>query len=562
MMKRNIGLVVLLAVLSADNSYGSDGKQVISSSSVSVIASGPGDEYVMNPHEIRTPNLRNQAPNLRNQDYLGRVPLNPEFLVGPEIPGNNWAPSWFTSNNSADDITVSVNANELTDANLTAESQNIISQAFKAMDDWIAHDMMTLQRPSQAELFMNKALDRIGESIGNVAMQPIKDAANHAIKFFTTESVVTRKSTISNKILAGIVNSVKTVMTAPVKLVLHEGIKSYVAMPLGVLGGGVAGVRSGIYQTADALSKLKITDESGSVSMKEVSLLLPRVIYTTLVGVLGNIPKLAAYGAASGLVEAISVSHGVTTRLLGENILLNKGSQEDSWFSKPKKPLTYKEQVALRTEQGKKTIQDIYLEDANSMYIKLIRSSDTTNDSRYLAEYKEVLQHLNEANKTKHLDYVNKTNKDYQDSLTSNRISDISQGWVKARYQQIIEVAQSVDQSLKYPETFDKSVQQVEAAASVSAQERQAPELAVEGQAARNREEPFFVGNESSGSSMSGTQHSQSDALAQHQVKATVDGKPVGAIVAEHQAATAAQLAHEAEVKVKADRLAQEIERV
>ncbi len=217
--------------------------------------------------------------------------------------------------------TNSVSSDESNDSEkkILDETQNIISRAFQSVDDWVMNsDDVKVEIASD---YINKALDNLGDKIGGMTMQPIKDAATRAITFFSTETVVTKRGTISNKVLAGIVNGIKIAITAPVKFAIRAGI-ILPGLYAGATGGAIAGLGNGIHRTARSFSELSIM-EGNKISMQKVAWLIPATIIKTLKGVVGT-TILTAYGAAEGVLVGSRVGHDVTNKLVGSRLGLKR----------------------------------------------------------------------------------------------------------------------------------------------------------------------------------------------------------------------------------------------
>jgi hypothetical protein len=203
----------------------------------------------------------------------------------------------------------------LSEAKITQQAQQFINKTFKKIDDWIASDEDV--KIAEAVKYMHIALDVVGKKIGEVTMQPIKNVVDHAITFFSTETVATKEGYINNKILARIVNGVKIMMIAPVKISIRKTLGG-IGKSAGLAGGSITGFVEGVRETAKTIAEIRIIDKTtGEISTTKIALLLPKVIAITLVGVVGT-ATLIAYRSYEGSFIGGKVGDKIGTRLTGE----------------------------------------------------------------------------------------------------------------------------------------------------------------------------------------------------------------------------------------------------
>lgn len=138
------------------------------------------------------------------------------------------------------------------DASYTTQAQKIITTAFKACDAIV----FSIQSPTSYEATLdgiNKTFMLLERSTNGHSLQPIKDAVVRAVRALGTKTVVTTEGTKSNQILAGIINSAKTVLLIPVTVAVMVSFTG-AGIAGGAARGGVAGLGSGIYKSSSILT--------------------------------------------------------------------------------------------------------------------------------------------------------------------------------------------------------------------------------------------------------------------------------------------------------------------
>jgi len=196
----------------------------------------------------------------------------------------------------------------MSDVSITKQAQQIITDAFSSMDKWMkrnpvigsfSDNMVLDSKIATASDYMNKALDNLGRQLGNVpGMQNVKDTVGRAISALTTET--TKGEAFNSAALSGIVNGVKILMLAPVKLSVNY-VAHYSSAAVGAAGGAVAGFGAGISRTTKAIMSQNI-----QMSLEGVAKAIPSTMMHLLKGVV-NTAALTAYGAAEGIIVGFMV---------------------------------------------------------------------------------------------------------------------------------------------------------------------------------------------------------------------------------------------------------------
>jgi hypothetical protein len=246
---------------------------------------------------------------------------------------------------------------------IAAQAQNIITDSFAAIDSWITtpaaytkddsailtddygrpidqYGQSALKADSyqidiakatidrNANFKISAVMNQIDIAFANIEKatngtntRPIKDAVMRAITAFSTTSTITTEGTMSNKVLAGIVNSAKTVMLAPVKLAVKYAALG-TGMAAGAVGGAAAGLGAGINGTAKDVMMTRsrgnlIRINSADSAMTKAAKLIPNTIYKSLKGIV-NTAALAAYSAAEGLVLGGAAGYTIGNSVAGD----------------------------------------------------------------------------------------------------------------------------------------------------------------------------------------------------------------------------------------------------
>jgi hypothetical protein len=208
----------------------------------------------------------------------------------------------------------------------TVQANEIIARAFKDMDRWMSKNAflgnnLEVDRSSKAVTAIqkiDKALDALGSSIGSVSgMQTMKAAVARTIEFFSTTSTITKKGTISNKVLAGIVNSVKAAIRIPVVMAVQLSAQG-VGTVAGAAGGAVGGFGAGVHRAFTKDRSVFKTAEIDNAVVKATKK-FGNIVAQSLYGIV-NTARLTAYGAAEGTFVG-GVVVGVTPSRSAEKIL-------------------------------------------------------------------------------------------------------------------------------------------------------------------------------------------------------------------------------------------------
>lgn len=216
------------------------------------------------------------------------------------------------------------NASDQLDRASSKKAENIISKAFADIEEFAnryAAKNDFLWGDSKIKVatdYMNRAIDNVGEAIGESKMQPVKDAAQKAIRFFSTQT------DMNSKILSGIIDALKITLTTPVKLAVRASIIG-VGMGAGAVGGAVGAVGAQVNRTARELSKTSIRVQNakskynGEISWAKVAAYIPIQIVITLGNVVTT-PVLAAYGVPEGVVVGGVVGAKVGNKITGDKV--------------------------------------------------------------------------------------------------------------------------------------------------------------------------------------------------------------------------------------------------
>jgi hypothetical protein len=248
---------------------------------------------------------------------------------------------------------------------LTLRAQQLITQAFDAMDTWIETPLIipdssvpnlrgslnnTLYSPNDlrlingtinrdADLKISVVLKQIDtvfasleKSMKGSSLQPMQDAALTAnasslqqMKDAVLKAVKTfsEESTIKSPILKGIVDSAKTALIAPVKLAVKVTTTA-IGAGVGGIGNTAASLGAGMNRTAKRISKTnsEVLNSENNIMVKAVKVF----VYTTCITLDGIVDTaiLAAYAAQEGVVLGAAGGIVAGNKIAGDVVRLDK----------------------------------------------------------------------------------------------------------------------------------------------------------------------------------------------------------------------------------------------